>query len=99
TATLAQWIEDNDLQLAGSISTHWHGDRTAGIEWLNDRDVPTYASSLTNQFLEESDRAQALHALEGQESTLADGLVEVFYPGAGHTKDNVVVWLPDSKIL
>ncbi|WP_261921641.1 MBL fold metallo-hydrolase, partial [Vibrio aestuarianus] len=27
------------------------------------------------------------------------GKVEVYYPGAGHTDDNVVVWLPKENIL
>lgn len=25
--------------------------------------------------------------------------IEVFYPGSGHTEDNIVVWLPKSNIL
>jgi len=25
--------------------------------------------------------------------------VSVYYPGAGHTEDNIVVWLPKEKIL
>ena len=28
-----------------------------------------------------------------------DGVASVFYPGAGHTEDNVVVWLANEKIL
>ena len=27
------------------------------------------------------------------------GGVEVFYPGAGHARDNVMVWLPQSGVL
>jgi glyoxylase-like metal-dependent hydrolase (beta-lactamase superfamily II) len=28
-----------------------------------------------------------------------DNILEVFYPGAGHTKDNVVVWIPSAKVV
>lgn len=30
---------------------------------------------------------------------LGDTGIEVYYPGHGHTKDNIVVWLPNSHIL
>ena len=30
---------------------------------------------------------------------MAGETVEVFYPGAGHTADNLVVWLPKSNVL
>ena len=38
-------------------------------------------------------------AFEDPEYLLAGGLIEVFYPGRGHTIDNIVVWLPESEIL
>jgi metallo-beta-lactamase class B len=25
--------------------------------------------------------------------------IETYYPGEGHTQDNIVVWFPDSKVL
>ena len=31
--------------------------------------------------------------------SLGDGLIEIYFPGAGHTKDNLVVWLPAAKLL
>ena len=51
TQKLVKWIEQKKIKLVGSISTHSHEDRTAGIKWLNDYSIPTYASALTNQIL------------------------------------------------
>jgi metallo-beta-lactamase class B len=33
------------------------------------------------------------------EISLSGRTIQVQYPGPGHTKDNVVVWIPDKKIL
>ena len=52
TENLAKWIKGKNYKLIGSISTHSHEDRTAGIKWLNARSIPTYASTLTNELLE-----------------------------------------------
>jgi metallo-beta-lactamase class B len=36
---------------------------------------------------------------EGKTLTFGDKTAEVFFPGGGHTKDNVVVYLPSQRIL
>lgn len=99
TAKLVQWVKGKDYELLGSISTHSHEDRTAGIRWLNDHAIATYASALTNELLKKEDKELATISFEENELLPADGLIEAFYPGGGHTIDNLVVWLPKSKIL
>jgi glyoxylase-like metal-dependent hydrolase (beta-lactamase superfamily II) len=99
TAELVQWIGDKDFELVGSISTHSHEDRTAGIKWLNTHSISTYASALTNELLKKDNKELAKTSFEGMEFVLADGLIEAFYPGGGHTIDNIVVWLQKSQIL
>jgi glyoxylase-like metal-dependent hydrolase (beta-lactamase superfamily II) len=99
TERLVDWITNNEYQLLGSISTHSHEDRTAGIEWLNQRKIPTYASSLTNGILKKSGKVYAEHNLVGDESSLFSGMITTFYPGPGHAIDNIVVWLPKLNLL
>jgi len=99
TENLVKWIRSRNYELLGSISTHSHEDRTAGIKWLNDNSIATYATTLTNNILRNEGKEQAVHSIKGNEIELANDLLEVFYPGGGHTIDNVVVWLPKSKIL
>lgn len=99
TQQLAAWIHAQQLELTGSLSTHSHEDRTAGIQWLNAQAIPTYASVLTNELLKQQGQALASNPFEGPEFSVADGLIEIYYPGGGHTIDNLVVWLPQSKIL
>ena len=71
TEKLTKWIEERNIQLIGSISTHSHEDRTAGIKWLNARSIPTYASALTNTQLKKDGKELASNTLT-QESLSLD---------------------------
>ncbi|MCG8393173.1 MAG: DIM/SIM/IMP family subclass B1 metallo-beta-lactamase [Pseudomonadales bacterium] len=99
TQVLLDWIASQGMAVKGSVSTHWHEDRTAGIALLNARSIPTYASKQTNTLLAEAGKAQATHAFDETVFALLEEKIEVFYPGPGHTRDNLVVWLPQSDIL
>ena len=99
TARLKDWIDEQGWQLAGSLSTHSHEDRAGGIGWLNGKGIPTRALALTNQFLEANSKAMATEPFNGPAFSWVPGTLEVFYPGGGHTEDNVTVWLPEQRLL
>jgi metallo-beta-lactamase class B/metallo-beta-lactamase class B GIM len=99
TELLLSWLADKGYKPMASISTHSHEDRTAGIKLLNSKLIPTYTSELTKALLVRKGKPLPIHTFHGNEFSLGNGLVELYYPGAGHTGDNVVVWLPKSKIL
>jgi len=99
TVSLLTWISDQGYTAAASVSTHSHDDRTAGIELLNSKSIPTYTSELTHSLLILQQKPVPTHTFKGDHYSLGNGLIELFYPGAGHTADNIVAWLPQSKIL
>lgn len=99
TAKLFNWVKQKGYQLASSISTHSHADRTAGIEFLNQKAVNTYTSELTYKLLNEQQKTLPNSTFEGDRFSLSKDLIEVSFHGQGHTPDNLVVWLPQSKIL
>jgi len=99
TETLLQWINAQGFTLKGVVSTHFHEDRTAGIEYLNANAIPTYASARTNKILQRQGRPLAANTFNKDKFSLVKAHIEVFYPGAGHAQDNVVVWLPEQKLL
>ncbi|WP_312288750.1 PST family subclass B1 metallo-beta-lactamase [Stutzerimonas nitrititolerans] len=99
TAALVAWLQERNYQVKASISTHFHDDRTAGIAYLNSISVPTYASARTNALLKQNGKALATETFGDAPLWLFEGKVEVFYPGAGHSVDNLVVWLPEQKLL
>lgn len=99
TEKLVNWFVERGYKIKGTISSHFHSDSTGGIEWLNSQTIPTYASELTNELLKKDGKVQATHSFSGVSYWLVKNKIEVFYPGPGHTQDNVVVWLPENKIL
>jgi metallo-beta-lactamase class B/metallo-beta-lactamase class B GIM len=99
TKRLVAWIKDKGYKVLGSLSTHSHDDRSGGIKWLNNNAIPTYASQRTNRILAQNGKSLATHTFTDSVFEIESGLMEVFYPGGGHTVDNVVVWLPKAKIL
>lgn len=78
------------------IVTHAHGDKMGGMKTVNQRVRRSLALKLTN------DDAPARGLVPAHETVGADetvGSVQVFYPGPGHTRDNIVVYHPASKVL
>lgn len=84
--------------IAYAVSTHSHADRTGGIGALEKRGIKTGALALTA----ERTRAEKIPAPDAvfTEGAHADARgFELFFPGAGHAPDNIVVWLPKARVL
>lgn len=82
------------------IATHYHDDRTAGLDYLKIKGVKTYSSKQTFDLCEEYNEKQAEFYFT-QDTTFIFGKhsFQTYYPGEGHTKDNIVIWCSDAHIL
>jgi metallo-beta-lactamase class B VIM len=90
------------LPVRRAISTHFHDDRVAGVEVLRAAGVLTFATPLTQRLAAAEGNEVPDLALDGLAepgSAIRFGPVEVFYPGAGHTLDNLVVYVPQARVL
>jgi len=99
TLALLDWIEEQGLKPKLSLSTHFHDDRTAGIGLLNRKSIPTYTSKLTDTLLRKEHKTRATNIFESDTFDLMANQIQVFYPGPGHSEDNIVVWLPKHQLL
>ena len=99
TEKLINWIKSKDLIIKSSIVTHFHEDASGGIPFLNKSKIKTYATPLTNNLLNSKHREVSSDQISSSTFELVKDTIEIFYPGAGHTEDNIVVWLPKSNIL
>ena len=82
------------------IATHFHDDRTAGLSYFRSKGIATYTTRRTDQLSAERGKPRA-EFLVDQDTVFQLGgyRFELFYPGEGHSPDNIVVWFPKEKIL
>lgn len=82
------------------IATHWHGDRTGGLEYYKQKGIKTYTTSQTDQLSKKNNAKRAEYLIE-KDTTFTAGQYsfETYYPGQGHTEDNIVIWFNNEKIL
>ncbi|MDN3651669.1 subclass B1 metallo-beta-lactamase [Thalassotalea ponticola] len=99
TRQLLQWITSKGMVVRSAVVTHFHDDASGGIALLNDLNIPTYATSLTNELLQLNGNEMSTDVILGNPYELINGGASIFYPGPGHTEDNIVVWLSNEKIL
>lgn len=107
TKTLLGLIEQATGELpTAAVVTHAHADKMGGMEALAAAGVPTYAHPLTNADAPARDLLPAERTiLDDRDAEVLDGLfgdsgqVEVFYPGPGHTRDNIVLYYAPARVL
>jgi len=78
------------------VVTHSHADCMGGIGATARRGIKTYALGKT---IELSGKSGMTPVSSGQKLNLSGVELEVFFPGHGHTSDNLVVWLPRDRVL
>jgi glyoxylase-like metal-dependent hydrolase (beta-lactamase superfamily II) len=82
------------------ISTHWHEDRTAGLDYYRNKGIATYSTYATKNLCRENNLPQAQFTFEGDTTfNVFNTVFETYYPGAGHSSDNIVVYFPKDRLL
>ena len=82
------------------IVTHWHSDRTEGLEYYKQKGIKTYTTALTDELSKKNNKKRA-EFLMTKDTIFNVGQYsfETYYPGRGHTADNIIVWFDKEKIL
>ncbi len=83
-----------------AIVTHYHDDRTSGLEFLKNKAVKTYSTKETFDLCKLHNEKQAEFIFTSDTAfKFGNYEFETYYPGEGHTKDNIVIWFEKQKIL
>ncbi len=101
TRQILQWVEDHLHQpVKLCIVTHSHEDRVGGISELKKAGVRVISTPLTAQ-KSVQEGYESPEAILPADTTFLIGQVpfRCYFPGEGHTSDNIVVWLPSYRIL
>lgn len=88
------------VSVIACIATHFHDDRTVGLEQLRRKGIPTWTSEMTRTLCRKNKNPEAEFTFLNDTTFLfGDTQLETFYPGRGHAPDNIVVWIEQYKIL
>tara|TARA_R110002072_G_scaffold133354_1_gene273838 strand:- start:1271 stop:2056 length:786 start_codon:yes stop_codon:yes gene_type:complete len=84
------------------ISTHFHDDRVGGIHYLAEVGIDTFATPLTRELAQAAGNDVPEHDIEGLSEAgklVSFGPVQIYYPGAAHSADNIVIYVPAAQLL
>ncbi len=82
------------------LATHWHSDKTAGLEYYRQQGIKTFTTALTDELSKKNNKKRA-EFLMSKDTVFHVGQYsfETYYPGEGHTADNIVIWFKEERIL
>ncbi|HLY70247.1 MAG TPA: BlaB/IND/MUS family subclass B1 metallo-beta-lactamase [Puia sp.] len=82
------------------LATHFHDDRTAGLEYLRQQGVRTYSTKLTDELSRARGEKRAEYIIPNDTIfTIGGHTMQTYFPGQGHTIDNIVIWFAKERIL
>ena len=98
---LINWVENTlGCKIKAVIPTHFHADCLGGLTAFHQRGITSYANNATIQITKAKNLAvpqkgfdQVLDLKVGSKKVKAEFL------GEGHTKDNIIGYFPDEKIM
>lgn len=104
TRALINWFAQNfsGTKWKAVVVDHFHADALGGLNVLHQLGVPSYAHERCPQLLaEKNDRYERPQHVFSKKLVLSvgGGKIVSFYPGEGHTRDNIVCYIKDENIL
>jgi metallo-beta-lactamase class B len=82
------------------IASHFHEDRTGGLEYYRKQGIKTYTTRKTDALSAKRGMKRAEFLIDKDTVfTLGQYSFQTYYPGQGHAPDNIVVWFEKEKIL
>lgn len=101
---LINWIkQDLHAKLKAVVVNHFHEDCLGGLKAFHDNGAASYSSNLTRQYTLEDTAGKSEIPQHGFSKELVlkvgKGKVVNRYFGGGHTRDNIVSYIPSEKVL
>ncbi|MFZ6012456.1 MAG: BlaB/IND/MUS family subclass B1 metallo-beta-lactamase [Bacteroidota bacterium] len=82
------------------IATHFHEDRTGGLSYYRQQGIATYTTRKTDELSAKGGMKRAQFLIDKDTvMTVGQYSFRTYFPGHGHTVDNIVVWFEKEKIL
>jgi metallo-beta-lactamase class B len=93
-------MQRHHLPVVLCIATHFHEDRTAGLDFFKTKGIKTYTSRQTDALCRANGEPRAEFLFDKDTIFSVGGYsIQMYYPGEGHTRDNIVVWFDRGRVL
>jgi len=98
---MINWIQKKKTaKIKAVIITHFHEDCLGGLKAFNDLNIASYASTKTISLIDSTAKFLPNHQFKDQlELQIGSKKTITRFFGEGHTKDNVVGYIPSEKTL
>lgn len=101
---LINWIrQDLHAKLKAVVVNHFHEDCLGGLKTFHDNGAASYSGNLTRRYAQQDTNAKPEVPQHGFNKELVlnvgKGKVVNRYYGGGHTRDNIVSYIPSEKVL
>lgn len=98
---LIEWISNTlKSKTIGIVATHFHEDCLGGLNEFHKNNIPSYANNSTIEFAKNNESTLPQNGFTDS-LVLAVGNKKVYleYFGEGHTRDNIIGYFPNDKIM
>jgi len=101
TMQLTEFIETHfHVKLSKLIIGHYHSDCMGGLKYIQSKEIESIANSITIEKCEELGLPiPSISFTESMDLDFFGEAIECRFFGAGHTVDNITIWIPNKKIL
>lgn len=101
TQNLIDWVTNKkNAKIIGYVIDRWHPDAIEGLDIVQKNGIKTYAYELTRQIAKEKKLPIPQIGFDPKiELQIGNEKIICHYLGEAHTKDGIVVWIPNEKIL
>ncbi len=101
SAELVNWINNElDSKIKAVVPTHFHEDCLGGLKTFHTNGITSYATYNTIALAKSRGFSIPANGFKDSKTfSVGDKQVLAAFPGEGHTKDNIVAYVPHDKIL
>lgn len=101
TRIVAEWVSRKfGAEIEFAVPTHAHADCAGGLGAAHVLGAESWALHKTTAKLYDLGSVVPKMSFTEKKTLYCGDLeVELMFPGAGHTDDNIVAWIPDEKVL
>jgi len=90
----------HNKKVALCIATHFHEDRTGGLEYYRQQGIKTYTTTLTDELSKKRGMKRAEFLIKNDTVFMVGQYsFQTYFPGHGHAPDNIVIWFKKEKVL